>query len=84
MRGLDDFKSTLDRLHAGNISTLQMVVYDSGDGYKPEDLWCGLAGSNWSRPVTNIGSEADWLEFIDYAHSLNISVTSFWNAAYMV
>ena len=40
----------LDRLHASNVSTLQMVVYDSGDGYNADDLWCGLAASNFSKP----------------------------------
>ena len=59
-----------------------MVVYDSGDGYDPDDLWCGLAGSNYSKPLTNIGTEADWLTFIDAAHARNMTVTSFWNVAY--
>ena len=39
MRGLPAFLAMLDRLHAGNVSTLQMVVYDSGDGYDADDLW---------------------------------------------
>lgn len=82
MRGLPAFMAMLDRLHADNVSTLQMVVYDSGDGYNADDLWCGLAGSNYSRPLTNIGSEVDWHTFIDGAHSRNMTVTSFWNAAY--
>ena len=50
--------------------------------YNADDLWCGLAGSNYSKPLTNIGSEADWHTFIDAAHARNIAVTSFWNAAY--
>ena len=50
--------------------------------YDPDHLWCGLAGSNYSRPSPNIGDEADWHTFIDTAHSLNITVTSFWNHAY--
>lgn len=82
IRGLPAFIAMLDRLHANNVSTLQMVVYDSGDGYRPEDLWCGLAGSNYSKPLSNIGSEEDWLTFIDAAHARNMTVTSFWNAAY--
>jgi hypothetical protein len=82
MWGLPAFMAMLDRLHASNISTLQMVVYDSGDGYDADDLWCGLAGSNYSKPLANIGSEADWHTFIDAAHSRNMTVTSFWNAAY--
>jgi len=82
MRGLPAFMAMLDRLHASNVSTLQMVVYDSGDGYDPDDLWCGLAGSNYSKPLSNIGSEADWHTFIDAAHARNMTVTSFWNAAY--
>eukprot|EP01052_Picozoa_sp_SAG31_P062796 SAG31_NODE_21759_length_541_cov_1.165158_1_plen_160_part_01 len=72
----------LDRLHANNVSTLQMVVYDSGDGYDADDLWCGLAGSNYSKPLPNIGSESDWHTFIDAAHARSMTVTSFWNAAY--
>ena len=82
MRGLPAFMAVLDRLHASKVSTLQLVVYDSGDGYNADDLWCGLAGSNYSRPLTNIGSEADWHTFIDAAHSRNMTITSFWNAAY--
>ena len=82
MRGLPAFMAMLNRLHASNVSTLQMVVYDSGDGYDPDDLWCGLAGSNYSKPLSNIGSEADWHTFIDAAHARNMTVTSFWNAAY--
>ena len=82
MDGLPAFMALLDRLHAANVSTLQMVVYDSGDGYRPEDLWCGLAGSNYSKPLSNIGSEADWLTFVDAAHARNMTITSFWNAAY--
>ena len=83
MRGLPAFMALLDRLHASKVTTLQMVVYDSGEGYTPEDLWCGLAGSNYSKPMGNIGSEADWHTFIDAAHAKNMTVTSFWNAAYM-
>jgi len=82
MRGLPAFMRMLDRLQASNVSTLQMVVYDSGDGYDPGNLWCGLAGNNYSKPLTNIGTEADWHTFIDAAHAMNITVTSFWNAAY--
>ena len=82
MRGLPAFMAMLDRLYASNVSTLQMIVYDSGDGYDPDDLWCGLAGSNYSKPLTNIGTEADWLTFVDAAHTRNITVTSFWNVAY--
>jgi hypothetical protein len=82
MQGLPAFLALLERLYASNVSALQMVVYDSGEGYDPDDLWCGLAGSNYSRPLSNIGSEADWHTFIDYAHARNITVTSFWNAAY--
>ena len=74
MRGLPAFMGMLDRLHSSNVSTLQMVVYDSGDGYDPDELWCGLAGSNYSKPLTNIGSEADWHTFIDAAHSRNMTV----------
>ena len=82
MRGLPAFLAMLDRLHASNVTTVQMVVYDSGEGYNPDDLWCGLAGNNYSKPLSNIGSEADWHTFIDHAHDLNMTVTSFWNAAY--
>jgi hypothetical protein len=32
MRGLPAFMAMLDRLHRGRVSTLQMVVYDSGEG----------------------------------------------------
>lgn len=44
MRGLPAFLAMLDRLHAGNVSTLQMVVYDSGDGYDADDLWWSVRG----------------------------------------
>ena len=33
MQGLPAFIAMLDRLYASNVSSLQMVVYDSGDGY---------------------------------------------------
>ena len=82
MRGLPAFMAMLDRLHASNVTTLQMVVYDSGEGYVPEDLWCGLAGNNYSKPLANIGTEVDWHTFIDAAHARNMTVTSFWNVAY--
>jgi hypothetical protein len=77
MQGLPAFLALLERLHASNVSTLQMVVYDSGEGCNPENLWCGLAASNYSRPLSNIGSEADWHTFIDAAHACNMTVTSF-------
>ena len=74
----------LDRLHSSSVTTLQLfTVYDSGDGYDPDDLWCGLAGSNFSAVTPNIGDEADWHTFIDAAHARNMTVTSFWNAAYV-
>lgn len=68
------------------LATCMLNVRHSDDAssrsYNADDLWCGLAGSNYSQPLSNIGSEEDWHTFIDAAHARNITVTSFWNAAY--
>ena len=85
MVGLPAFMDMLEELHAQNISTLQLdTVYDSGPpgAYVLENLWCGLAISNASAPLQNIGSEADWHTIVDQAHAYNMMVTSFANWAY--
>ena len=86
MVGLPAYLALLDQLHADGVNTLQLAtVYDCGASnttYDPSFLFSGLAGSNYSKINTNIGGDAEWMTFIEHAHSLNISVTSFWNAAY--
>ena len=79
MKGLPAFLALLDQLHEDGYTTLQLAtVYDCGatsSTYNPSFLFSGLAGSNYSAVNPNIGGEAEWMTFIEHAHSLNITVT---------
>jgi hypothetical protein len=83
MKGLPAYLELLDQLHKDGVTTLQLdTVYDCGSGYDPSRLFSGLAGSNYSAVNPNIGGDEEWKTLIGHAHRLNITVTSFWNAAY--
>ena len=83
LRGLPAYLAMLDTMYANNVTTLQLdPVYDSGSGYDPSFFFSGLAGSNFSAVTPLIGGDAEWQTFISAAHRRNMTVTSFWNAAY--
>ena len=72
----------ISRLAKSNVRVLALnSVYDSGSGYSPGDLWCGLAGSNYSRPDPHgIGTVAEWKHLVKVAHQSGIAIISWWKS----
>jgi hypothetical protein len=75
----------LERMgRAGERALALNAVYDSGDGYPASDLWCGLAGSNFTRPdPTSIGTKVQWLAIVSKAKALGIKLVTWINPSYI-
>ena len=83
--GPADLIPLIERLaQAGERVVALNAVYDSGTGYDASSLWCGLAGSNYTRPdPASIGTTDQWLALVSKAHSLGLKMVAWFNPSYI-